>query len=130
MLDQAHQDLAKKNGSNINQLLYDLYFWQEVCKLADTELKKAWKTAQADDGPVDTDDDLRQLTKGEHIVCESDDFSCLVTVQGPRANFDRELFVESLCKAFKLKRASVDKVAENCLVETKPPLQKRVVEVA
>ena len=128
----AHDKLGKqkKNGSNVGNYLADVFFWQEVASLADTELKRAWKTLQSLDGPLAVSDDkLREDGVGEHIVLEDDHFSVLTTVNNPARRFDRDVFINALVKTFKLDRADLKALAENAKTETKSSLRKRVVEV-
>jgi hypothetical protein len=132
MLAKGHDDFERQldDDSNAATALYEIFYWQEICSVAKDKLKKAWASAQGHDGLIDTDDDLRGLGKGEHIACESNDFSALITVQDPRLNFDKELFKENVSKACKVPMKKLEAQEALSKVTTKCPLEKRVVEVA
>ena len=106
-----------------------IYYWQEVSTHADKQLKSAWLSAQ-EAGLVKTDDDMRALGEGEHIVVDSQAFSVLAKVSKPRELFDRDLFIATLVKKYKLERGRLEAIAENCKVPCKPSLSKSVVEAA
>jgi hypothetical protein len=128
LLDLAHKELKPRDRSNAGEQLYDIYFYQELCALAERRLKAAWAIAQSKAGLVETDEDLRSLGKGEHTVTESDKFRCLATVSEPRYNFSKELFLATAPKALKVKPSAVQKAMDGATAETKAPLHKRVVE--
>lgn len=131
MLRDGRSEAAKHNGkANVGHYLCEIFFWQEIAKTAADNLKLAWANAQGESGPIDVDDDLRDHGAGEFIVCESEHFSCVVKVQEPRQNFDRDLFIQSLCRTYKLDRDAVEKMAKNCCTATRAPLSKQVLEAA
>ena len=73
---------------NTGTFLGEIFTWQEVSKFADDKLKDAWKEAQGN-GLIPADDDMREkYDEDEHIVVESNAFSCIVTVGKPRETFD------------------------------------------
>lgn len=116
------------DGSNISDTLADLFFWQEVKKYAETEQKKAWAAAQSEDGPIDTDADLRKLGTGDFINAECERISLIATVGDPRNNFDRETFIIGLVKKYKLKRDDLEALAAKSTKPTAAVLTKRLVE--
>ena len=130
LLAQGHSDgLGQTDASNIGQTLYDIFFFQEVIEYAEIQLRKYWAAAQGEHRPIDTDDELRKLGKGEHIVAESDKFSCVVTVNNPRLSLDKDAFIASISRKFKLKRDVLDKLADASKKRSRAPVQKRVLEV-
>jgi hypothetical protein len=131
LLELAHDELNDgKDKSNNAAFLYEIFFWQHIAEIAKIKLKQAWADAQGPSGPVFDDDELREMGKGEHIACESDQFSLLCNVQEPRQNFDLSSFKMQLCKKFKnVTMPELDKQAELAKIPTRAPLEKRVVEV-
>jgi hypothetical protein len=136
-LDQELNELAGatgkglariKKGDNQGSYLADIFIAQETKKWAEDRLKGAWKAA-VDDGVVPEDDALREQAKGEHIITESSQFSCVVKVDTPRANFDKEAFITQVAKKFKIDAAKLTALAETCKGKGQPPLTKRVLEV-
>jgi hypothetical protein len=119
--------LEPKEKTNSGAALYPIFYWQEVLAYSKDMLAEAWKDA-TEAGAVPTDEDMRAAGPGERIVGESEHFSCLATVQLPRSNFDRELFIKRLCKKYKLNATAVDSLADDCKKPSAPPLSKRVVE--
>jgi hypothetical protein len=126
----GREDIAAyTDRSNVGQQLYDIFYWQEVLHKATEELKHAWDRAQRQEGGlIDTDEDLREMGKGEHIVTESEKFTCVVTVQDPRRNLNPSALIEEVCKKFKTKPQVVEGLIETAKLPTKAPLQKRIVE--
>jgi DNA-directed RNA polymerase subunit H (RpoH/RPB5) len=115
--------------SNSGALLGEIFTWQEVESYADAELRKAWKNAVME-GLIPNDDTLREkYDLDEHIVTESNAFSCLVTLGTPRKTLDAEALVDKLVKTFKLDRGKVVKVVESSKKEGKASLSKRIREV-
>jgi hypothetical protein len=114
--------------NNVGSYLGEIFTWQEVEGLAAAKLKAAWKASQ-DSGLIPPDDDMRdKYDQDEHIVTESNAFSCLVTVGKPRKTFDLDVFLDTLAKKFKLDRARLASLAETCKKEGKAPLTKRIRE--
>ena len=119
-----------KKSDNIGTYLADIFVAQTVSKWADKRLDDAWRTA-ADDEVILEDDDLRTKYAGgdEAIPVESRDFSVTLKVGTPRESFDQAAFIEQVAKKFKLDKAKLEAIAENCVKTGKAPLTKRVVEV-
>ena len=113
---------------NVGSYLGEIFTWQEVKDYSESALKEAWRKAR-EDGVVPSDEDLRALGTGEHIVVESNSFSCLATINKPRKNLDVEALVDALVKKFKLDRGVVVGMVEKCKKDGTPPLSKRVREV-
>lgn len=122
-----HEISLPAEASNVAAALYDIFFWQEVSSLAKDMLEKAW-TSNVECGAVPDDDAMRAAGIGERIVAESKHFSCVATVQAPRSNFDRELFLKRLSKRYKLPVSALETLADDCKKPSTPPLRKRVVE--
>ncbi len=114
---------------NTGAFLGEIFTWQEVSKFADDKLKQAWKSA-ADSGLIPADDDMREkYDQDEHLVVESNAFSCIVTVGKPRETFDQEVFIGEVARRFKLNVVVLTKLAAECKKEGKAPLTKRIREV-
>lgn len=128
ILTQMTSILGKSGKSN-QKYLNVIYFWQEVSALADVGLKEAWREAQ-ESGMVPSDNDMRALGEGDHMVVDTQHFSVLAKVSKPRANFDRDLFIAHLVKKYKLQKARLEALAETCKVPSKRALSKSVVEAA
>lgn len=118
-----------KDKANVGKYLFDIFVWQEISRRSKKELEAAWKRGQ-DPEVLPSDEDLRSLGQGEHIVLDSDHFSCIVTVNKPRSNFKLEKFLLELTKRYKqLKYDELLALANTCKEPGAPPLEKRIVEV-
>lgn len=116
---------GKIKMSNDESTLSEVFLWQEVEKLADKNLKVAWKDTGL------TDDNLRSLGIGEHIALESGSLSCVAKVSDGRVCFDKDAlsaFILAIAKKHKIPVASLNTLAEKCKGKTKPILEKRVLE--
>ena len=120
---------APQDKSNVGPTIWPIFYWQVVEDIASKGLKQAWEAA-ATEGVVNSDDQLRALGEGEHLVVDSNHFSVLASVSKPRLNFDRDLFLDKVAKKYKLDKAKLMALAESCKVEGKAALSKRVVEAA
>lgn len=116
-------------GDNRDPILADIFIAQEAKAWADKRLKKAWAAAQAE-GVVPDDRDLREFGKGEHIVCDSSQFSCIVAVQSPRDNFNKELFIEAVSEKFKINASKLKGLADCCVSKSAAPLSKKILEAS
>lgn len=116
---------------NLGTTLCDIFTWHEVKAFAEDRLKRAWANAQGKDGLFSDDDLLREeLAKGEHILAESNSFSCIVKVENPRLLFDEDLYIKCVAKKFKISEAKLRDMATECFKQSKPVLKKRVLEAA
>lgn len=104
-----------------------IYFWQEVGKLADDKLKKAWEARQTLN--IISDDGMRALGEGEHVLDLDKRFTVVAKVSKPREGFDLELFIAALVKRHKLDAVKLAELAATCKSKSKPSLSKRVLEV-
>jgi hypothetical protein len=113
-------------NSNIGKAFFDVYVWQEIAAAADKKEKEAWKAAQLDGDPIQTDDALRAFGVGEHIASESNKFSCVITVAS-RKTFDQEKFVTEVSRRWKVPIAKLRALVEEC---KKPSTQltKKILE--
>ena len=134
--EKIQQDLAAsvltlkpQEKGNTGRTIWPIFYWQVVEDIASKGLKQAWEAA-ATEGVVNSDDQLRALGEGEHLVVDSNHFSVLASVSKPRLNFDRDLFLDKVAKKYKLDKAKLMVLAESCKVEGKAALSKRVVEAA
>lgn len=114
--------------SNSGKMLWNVYFWQVVADLAEARCKSSWEAIQGTGGLVGKDDELRDLTVGEHIAAESSKFTALVTVTKPRRNLDRAKLVSELARKFRVPAKKIEAIIEKCKVAGTAPLSKRVVE--
>jgi len=121
--------LKIKRGDNQGPLLGAIFLWQETVKEAKERLESAWKAAV--DADIIPDDDSLREKKGETIITESDQFSCVAEVEKPRKVFNRDKFIDAVAKKFKIDRARLDAiaVASPCTTDSKAPLSKRILEV-
>jgi hypothetical protein len=123
------KEVLAPDRSNIGRKLYEIYLWQEISKRAKSELDNSWKTAQSPGGQIDKSDEvLRKLDRGEHIVCESNHFSVLVKIDTPRKTFDLEEFITIVSKKYKVPADKLTAMAEACKKDGTAPLTKRVIE--
>lgn len=108
-----------------------LFFWQEVLALAEDRLKKQWEKLQAD-GELPSDDDMRKLGEGDHIVKEDKRFTVTAKVSKPQERFDKDLFITEVARRYKLKVSDLEAIANSKLAkkETRPSLTKRVLEAS
>lgn len=117
--------------SNQGNILFDVFCWQEVTSIAKKKLEAAWKVAQDVKGLVPDDDVLRKrYGAGEQIVAETDSFSCVVKLTEPRKAFDLETFIGRLAKKYKLDADELAELAENCKVDGKRSVSKKILEAA
>lgn len=114
--------------SNLGQQLFDIFCWQEVKSMADTELKHAWKKAQSDEGICDVDDVLREEGVGEFEICNSRTFAMIAEIKTPAQRVDEVAFYKKLAKKFQTSVAAIERMADSCKVDNKAALTKRVVE--
>ena len=137
--DRLHDELAYLGTSrlvprpdskhNVGSYLGEIFTWQEVGKLADEKLKKAWKAAVEDD-LIPSDEAMREkYDQDEHIVAESNAFSMIVTVGKPRETFDLEAFVSEVSRKWKINAVVLTKLAAGCKKSGTAPLTKRIREV-
>lgn len=107
----------------------NLYFYQEVAAWAAKQEEAEWKKLQdAKTGLLDSDDDMRALGEGPHIVASGKVLQVCASVSKPRSTFQLEAFIETLCKRFKLLPEKVVVIAEGSKAEGRAALSKRVVE--
>lgn len=115
--------------SNSGKYLWPIYYWQILSAFAEASFKEAWQNAVTAK-VVSPDEELRQLGAGEHLLTDSKLFSAMVTVSKPRTTFDRELFIDTVAKKYKLDKVKLVALAESCKTQGNPALTKRVVEAA
>lgn len=108
------------------RMLHDVFVWQEICSMAEKNLKAAWAAAQSGSGVVEDDDTLRK-SAGAAIAAESKTYSCVVKVDNPRESFDKDEFVSLVAAKYKLNPARVLQLAELAKKPTAAPLSKKIV---
>jgi hypothetical protein len=114
--------------STIGKQLWTVYFWQVVADLAKKREEAAWEEIQK--GLIGSDDDLRQLSEGEHLVVESGRYSVIAEVSKPQRRFNAEKFAERAARQFRTTVARVTALIEDCKIPSKKAvLSKRVIEV-
>ena len=114
--------------TNTGPALFDCFIWQEISTFADKQSEEAWE-ALVDEGVLKSDDQLRKMVIGEHIVAESPHFSVITKLSNARENLDKELFFTTLARRFKVSKEAIEEIAAKCSKTGKVPLQKRIVEV-
>lgn len=113
---------------NQGQHLFELFYWQELSKEADTQVGKLWEKA-IEERLLKADDYYRNLGAGEIIGLESEYFSCLMKVSSPRKTIDKEKFLAAVAKKAKLPVSTLEKLWEDNQKEGKASLSKRILEV-
>jgi hypothetical protein len=128
-LDRANGEVLKvKRGDNHGAVLGSIYVWQETKRHAEKALKASWSEAVSE-GLVSDDDVLRESAVGEEwMLIESNGFSAVAKLDKPKQLFSRDKFIEKIAKTFHLDRSRLDTIANECCVESKPALSKRVIE--
>jgi hypothetical protein len=119
---------VSRNDSNAAPYLRDVFFWQTIGTLAAAKEEAAWKAAQAAN-LLPSDEKLRENVEGEKIVAESEHYSCIVKVSKPRNNFDKETFLATVARKFKVPLQKLLAIYDASMKEGKAPLSKRVLEV-
>lgn len=117
-----------KDKGNLGAVLFELFVWQYVENAAKRRRERAWKSAQDVGSVIPKDEELRKMALGEHIVAESDLFSCVVKIGEPRMTFSRDEFIKRVAAKYKLSVKNLAMLADECKVESEPVLTKRVVE--
>ena len=116
--------------STIGKQLWTVYFWQTVASFADKREKAAWEEIQKAGGLIETDDELRKLTEGEHITAESSHYTVIAEVTKPQRRFNAEKFAEKAARQWRTTVAKVTALIEDCKLPGKnATLSKRVIEV-
>lgn len=110
-------------ASNLTSILV----WQETLRIAAAKFKAAWDYPQSE-GILPTDDVMRQLGEGEHVVERAGNIVLMAKVSKPREGFDRDLFIRRVAKKYKLPISDIEELAEASYTEGNPSLSKRVVE--
>lgn len=113
--------------SNVDSTFYEAFVWQEALKFAEKKYKDAMVAVA--EAIEQTDDQLRRLDEGEHSVGAGAKFCVLAKISAPRSNFDKEGFIATVARKWKIPAAKLEVVAESSKKETKASLSKRVVEL-
>lgn len=112
---------------NKGPLLFEIFFWQEVGKEADTQLKQLWEKAYESE-VIEADDDYRKKI-GETIAAESPSFTCLMKVGKGRDSLDKEAFLAAVAKRARISVEALEELWDKHQVTSKNSLSKRVLEV-
>lgn len=125
VLDYGNPD--KK--SNVGRALHEIWIWQEIEEFASEARKRAWKAAQvADEGdPIVPPDEELRGDIGEAIVVDSKTYSCVVKVDAPRQNFDRDTFVALVTRKFGIPASKMVALVDAAKKETAAPLTKTII---
>lgn len=126
-VEEVLTEIAPPRGANY-KALFEIAKWQAVCKLGESMLKSAWKTAQTADGVIPADDVLRARGEGTHIVLEQGRFSATAKVNAPRKNLDVEALGIYLSAHHGVSVADFTHAVEECKKAGTAPLEKRVLE--
>lgn len=118
-----------RGNSNSAKVYHEIYVWQELSRIADEACEAAWSVAQ-ENKLIKSDDKMRDLGPGDHIVSEAENFSCTAKVAKPGLSLNKELLVETLAKKFKTNELKILAILTDCSEETKPRLTKRIMEAA
>jgi hypothetical protein len=126
-VEESLEAIQPPRGANY-KALFEIAKWQAVCKLGESKLKVAWKTAQSEEGIIDSDDDLRALGEGTHIVLEQGRFSATAKVNAPRKTLDADALIEHMRRVHGVSAVDMARAFEACKKEGTAPLEKRVLE--
>ena len=124
----AMDDIQPPRGANY-KVLFEIAKWLAVKNLGETNLKAAWKAAQTTEGVIPSDDALRELGEGTHVVLEQGRFSATAKVTAPRKTPDMEALGLYLSRNHGISIADYNAAVEACKKEGTAPLEKRVLEV-
>ena len=125
-IDAVRGVVFKAKMSKNEKLLAEVFLWQEIARIADENLKSAWKNAQIEF--INNDDELRLLGKGDHIAAEAGNLSCDVKVSNGRYYPDVEAFIKAIVETYKAPLGGVVALAEKSKKEGNPSLSKRILE--
>lgn len=114
--------------SNEGKMLFEIFVWQELSKVADEGLKDAWKKAEAE-GILKPDDTYRAKGAGEHLITESEHFSVLMTVKEGAERHDKDMLLTALVKKTKLPLNTLTTLYDTARKKSKNSLSKRILEV-
>ena len=117
-----------KAKDNLAPYLAEVFYWQEVVSMASASLKEAWARAQEPKGPLPGDDDMRGLDFGDNTVTSAGPFVVVAKVSQPKSMFDKEAFIATVAKRYKISEDRLKDLADKAVKESKPSLSKRVVE--
>jgi hypothetical protein len=126
--------LAKMHGqcdkpsrmNNRDTLLCDVYIWQEAMILAKRHYDDAIKDLAT---LVPSDENLRRLGVGEHTIEPGNAFAFLAKISKPRETFDKDAFIATVARKFRVPVAKLEAVAEVSKKEGNAALSKRVIEL-
>jgi hypothetical protein len=117
-----------KAKDNLAPYLAEVFFWQEVAALANASLREAWSRVQEPKGPLPDDDELRGLDFGDNSVTSAGNFVVVAKLSQPKSMFDRESFITTVAKRYKISPTRLAELAEKAVKESKPSLSKKVLE--
>ena len=123
----ALDEIQPPRGANY-KALFEIAKWQAVCKLGETSLKAAWKSAQTEEGVIDSDDELRERGEGTHIVLEQGRFSATAKVSAPRKTVDMDALTDYMRERHGISPADFVRAIEACKKTGTAPLEKRCLE--
>ena len=126
-LNDLVEECKPNRLSNTDSAFYEAFIWQETIKFAEKKFKDAMSAVA--ETVESTDDQLRRLDEGEHTVGTGTRFCVLAKIGAPRKNFDKEGFIATVARKWKIPVAKLEVVAETSVKDTKASLSKRVVEL-
>lgn len=124
ILDKVKNPDRKNNQGAV---LFEIFCWQEISKLSEEELRRAWTAAEAN-GILKADDIYRAKGPGESIAAESGHFSVLMKVSKPRESIDKEKFLTAVAKKARISLPALEELWDANQKVGKASLSKRVLE--
>ena len=121
-------DVASPERTNVGQFIAKRFLWTKVEKFAKEKVKEIDKL-MVQDKLVPPDDELRSNGESEKILVKTPNFVFTAKITNPRQTFNKEEFIERLCREFKLDKSKVRKLSEECVKLSVAPLSKNVIEV-
>lgn len=106
--------------------LGDAFFYQVASKFTDAALTEQWRLLQS--SIVPSDDLLRGLSRGEHVLCQAPPFAVSVKLTAPRKLIDADLLKQALVENG-MAPAEADKVLAAARRLSRVPVEKRIVEI-
>lgn len=131
ILDGIDKVRKERKRSFKGSPLGDAFFYQTVAKTSEAYLATSWMRLQDPDGPVKVpgDDVLRELPKGELVICAVAPFGIFLKTTSPRKLIDADRLRAHLIEVHELSEQDVDRAIMTAQRESKAPLEKRIIEI-
>ena len=114
--------------NNTAVYLFEILIWQELKKIATSELFDAWDRAQTV-GPLPKDDELRARDSGEFTPTKTKTMAFQVQIKRPPKKFDLTTYIGLVSKRHKIPVRQLNELIDQANIEGTPALVKRVLEI-